>query len=1122
MAEYNNEEKKAKEKNLSQFSKSAIEKVEKAEKAKKLVTKIIISTKIIGIGMIIGGVFALTTFLASAINYNDWDTYTKGITAKSDAVGDEALGKIINLDDGKYKINYDEKTGKQAIETILKENNMNFEDFTDEEIECLYKCLKAEWATTYPNLGQVVDNRDTNSDYVQGVITIKRGKNDGTIETLIYKPYEEFTNIKDNSALNYFSMKDGAIVVAGWSSTQTEYKLEKTERSTKDIPEDIKNQYVGTGEQISISETVINYRDMIGVHGMPFEFLLALLVNTEDTEFVSDLADLAFDSTIEITVYDNTLEIISNNTELTTETTTYVKEADWYRYETTEKIDSEGKYIGGYSSIDANGHESFDSEDIDILEYNVTTTITTKSNSYVVGLTNVDSWIGKLENTYTHSTYTKVEDYGEGEPFSSEVTYDPEDISITDSEIQAILNNKRKTNSQYTDEDGITYKITYKNDLKNAKKTASLETIKKITENTNTTNEYKYENTSKSTSDIGKKFKEVYNKNKKAQAQMDNVASWLFELLEETETSIDYVSIMKYLLYLCTGENYGVTEIDLDLFKQDTFTYVGTVEGENALHAFLLAWESTRKDSSGNFILHRPNDVTIGYGLYLKYNLELFQELGYFKTLNQNTWENELYEIRRQRVIKKEDLNFYNYEIENGNLVRKEQIPNEIIEQASTNSRNKIRESVEKEVKYQLSSSQYDALTVIKYKWGNIGNFNDVYHYYESGNKDEFLNKFYVEGIHPMQKEKDFSERQYAAWIMFEQGIYLDRSGNQIALPNTGTSETRTFLEVAKERHDYIRNNKYTYVNGTTIPADASRNKGIDCSAYVSDVIYWYGYYNGYQKYVDTFKGWQHVSSWFMSKSNVESMGWKQLDISQVQAGDLIVKPGHIEIYAGDGKCYNAGSTAAINKEYSNSGMTYVKGFTYAIRIIPPNTGGSTVNNGNYKEVNNGREIANYAKSQQFYQGANQSKWGYSCLGFSIVYGTAIKNNDKSLITRNKSQLTGNSPVGTNWPKEITNNNKQEVLANVYDQINGGNPCIIQVNGNTAGTSRHYVVVIGYKTSVTSRETIKETDLLIIDVWDAEVEEVGTKGSKKRFMISGWDTGRTGKDGYGYQMYILK
>lgn len=608
-----NEQLKQAKENVKKAEKEMIKKAVK-EGIKKGFVKIIAMLGpegvaiVVLVAIILAIVLGGTIFLAGAVYYVDWDTNGKAVEAKQQALGDEPLGKVITLDEGKYKIEYEGqdgvKVGKDAIYTILQENGMNFEDFTDEEIECLYKALKAEWATAYPNLGQDVDNKDLDTEFVQGVITIKRGKSDGTIINLEYKPYEEFTNIKDESALNYFSMKDGAIVVASWSSTQTEYKLEKTERS-KDIPDDIKNQYIGTGEQISISETVINYRDMIGVHRMPFEFLLALLVNTEDVDFVSELADLAFNSTIEITVYDNTIEIISENTELTTEITTYVKEADWYRYKTTETTNSEGEYQGGYTSIDGSGHEKFDSEDIDILEYNVTTTTTTKSNSYVVGLTKVDSWICKLENIYTHSTTTEKEDYGAGEPFSQKVTYDPVDISITDTEIQAILNNKRKSDTQYTDEDGITYRITYTYDLRNAKMIATLEVVKKITKNTNTTNEYKYENTSKSTSDIGKRFKEIYDKHPKAQAQIDSVASWLFELLEETESSIDYVSIMKYLLYICTGEDYGITEEEIkDLLKKsETVSYLstGNISAFGCTmtkESFIAAAKNYKKDNS--------------------------------------------------------------------------------------------------------------------------------------------------------------------------------------------------------------------------------------------------------------------------------------------------------------------------------------------------------------------------------------------------------------------------------------------------------------------------------------------------------------------------------------------
>lgn len=1106
--------------------KEAVEKFQKVKNIK--VTLTIMAAKAVAILMLVFCGFFAFALIAGAVKHIDLDEYIKTINVKEQAIGEEALDTILTLEDGKYKINYNGKTGTEAIREILEENGMKFESFTDEEIECLYKCLKAEWATTYPNLGGDVDNKDLDSEYVQGVITVKRASHtkieDGKTQEkniqLTYKPYEEFSAIKDSSALNYFSLKDGNIIVASWSTNEIRYELNEIKGT---VPEDIKNQYVNTGEQITITETAINYKAMTGIHTVPFEFLLALLINTDKVDFVNELSDIALDSTIEITIYDNTTEIITTEKEHIKEITTYKKDLNYtIKTEYQEQLASGNLAHGGTTY--SYGNETFNSAYNKELEYELTKTTISKSNSYVVGLTNVSSWLADITNEYSYlPEYGEPIDLGAGNQYTYGPEVNVEEINppTSDSEIEAFRRSKESASTSVDASNGATH-ITVKTcSINTAKKEGTLNGSNTLEEYTSITNKYKYEKGTSQTSNVGGKFKEVYDKHDGARAQLDCVASWLYELLEETESGVDYVSVMKYLLYVCTGEDHGVTELDLDLFKEEGFTFVGTIQGDNAYQAFLLAWEGTRKDESGNFILHRPNDVTIGYGLYLKYNLGLFQELGYFTTLNQSTWESTLYEIRRQRVVNKEDLKFYNYELNNGQLVRKEQIPNADIEQASKNSRSNFREGVEKEVKFNLSPNQYDALAVIKYKWGNIGNFNDVYHYYEEGDKDKFLSSFVVNGINPMSKKKDFSERQYAAWIMFDEGRYLDRSGNEIAVSNSATQESHSFLDVAKERHDYIRTNNYSYVNGTTIPADASRSKGIDCSAYVSDVIYWYGYYNGYQKYVDTFKGHQHVSSWFMSKSNVESMGWKQLPISQVQAGDLIVKSGHIEIYAGDGKCYNAGSTEAIRREYSNSGMAYVKGFTYAIRIIPPNTGGSTVNNGNYKEVKNGREIAEYARNQKFYQGANQSKWGDSCLGFSIVYGTAIKNNDQSLITRNKSSLTGNSPVGTNWPKEISNNSKQEVLANVYDQINRGKPCIIQVNGNTQGTSRHYVVVIGYKSSVTSRDTIKETDLLIIDVWDAKVEEVGTKGSGKRFMISGWDTGRTGSSGYGYQMYIL-
>lgn len=154
-----------------------------------------------------------------------------------------------------------------------------------------------------------------------------------------------------------------------------------------------------------------------------------------------------------------------------------------------------------------------------------------------------------------------------------------------------------------------------------------------------------------------------------------------------------------------------------------------------------------------------------------------------------------------------------------------------------------------------------------------------------------------------------------------------------------------SFLEVAKIRHDYIRLNNYYYSSaasvgagqfvkdatsvGSSVPKPVSgEGTYIDCSAYVTDVLYCYGY--------TEYGGWQKSTSYYMNKSTMEQKGWSVRPASQAQAGDIVVNNGHMEIYAGNGQFYNAGSTNAIRSEISNSGVGRLNDFTYAITVTPP------------------------------------------------------------------------------------------------------------------------------------------------------------------------------------------
>ena len=90
--------------------------------------------------------------------------------------------------------------------------------------------------------------------------------------------------------------------------------------------------------------------------------------------------------------------------------------------------------------------------------------------------------------------------------------------------------------------------------------------------------------------------------------------------------------------------------------------------------------------------------------------------------------------------------------------------------------------------------------------------------------------------------------------------------------------------------------------------------------------------------------------------------------------------------------------------------------------------------------------------------------------------------------------------------------NKSEALKKIYSEIRNGNPVVLQVNGNTQGTVRHFVTVVGYNNNVKSASELTEKDLLIVDSWDGQLERMDT--STSRFMTTGAQCHKTKYSGY--------
>lgn len=169
----------------------------------------------------------------------------------------------------------------------------------------------------------------------------------------------------------------------------------------------------------------------------------------------------------------------------------------------------------------------------------------------------------------------------------------------------------------------------------------------------------------------------------------------------------------------------------------------------------------------------------------------------------------------------------------------------------------------------------------------------------------------------------------------------------------------------------------------------------------------------------------------------------------------------------------------------------------------------------NWKVVNTKLSVFEYASlayNKGIRQNSNTERYSDLCLAFSYVHASNLYNG----------QTGDNAESAYNWNHagefyDYFNDNKQETLKTVYEQVSEGKPVIMQVNGNKAGTSRHFVTVVGIKSDVKSADQVQESDLLILDSWDCQLERMDTNTS--RFMTTGKDTNKSYS---GYYLRIMK
>ena len=350
-------------------------------------------------------------------------------------------------------------------------------------------------------------------------------------------------------------------VVATW--TQTETIIETT---------DYENVEESTTTAYNMTTTQINYRELVDRYTMPFNFIWAFLVVGQSENFALELADLVYNSEIEITVHDN-----------------YTKNTDKEEWNYSEI--NRNEVLATATELRTNISDSIEFEDIVEEEYTTTKTVITQTNTLDISLTKANTWIVDYEVGYEHEgpTISETEpevNEVEGTEFPSEPTetsesYEHEKID----ELVQKVGEEAKQDSvaspggtltpnvvtdihvdTYSRYGNVTKTVTHT--VENSKYVANPPTLEEKTDP---------ESEEPNFVTIFNKGQYDLNRNRILSAE-----TWLFKIIGINEDTADMLDLVKYLLYKATTIDYGVTSFDFSIFYSGSLTSVGA--GDYIVH----------------------------------------------------------------------------------------------------------------------------------------------------------------------------------------------------------------------------------------------------------------------------------------------------------------------------------------------------------------------------------------------------------------------------------------------------------------------------------------------------------------------------------------------------------
>ena len=743
-------------------------------------------------------------------------------------------------------------TSEEVIEAIaakLKEDGIKAKSlYLDEDSGYVQKFIGAEIVTNYPNLSHKYEDvgkseniiGQDKTEYLQGIVNIIRRKAEAEDtdqgQYLEYVPYGDegtpgtfayMVSTNNEEVLKYFSINE-----TNWDIYIATYKK---------VYGDEENSY-------TITSQTIPYKNIVAKYSVPFEFLVALTEVSENPEWVEKVAEMVSEN--------SKIDIVVQDCLMVSE-----KEAT-YSYDEVKET-----------------YEGIDVSDVETTSHSTTSVTTTELNTVTTYIREVDTWIVNLKQNYVKTELDLTEETDVEVLVDTNKNFDSETMTQT-----------KTTNRKNTTVTRIKKNINYEKAIT----TVNNENDEAEVSEEDDSNINKVENIGAGITSNEKKFLGLW-KNKKGQytpyynddgtynvdALFDpdgkevkyrrprtlrwvspasttiSNAKVLFELLGLSERTQEHEQLMKYLMYIYTDKDYGVKEFNYSLFSLETFTTVSRFSG-NVLLEYLKAWEGHEglsSDGTKYKIGLVLGNRTVGYGVDLETSgyEQRFIDNGYDTSTGAYVDVEFVDSITLEEITKRRDM---------------------VVQKTATCSP-------------PLTEQQIDALAVVSYQYGNIGNFVEMYNKY--GNTEELKNSVRAYktgggyGRYYFVKGPESNGRAQANWKLFNEGKYMTSNGSELI-------SNPSLLEAADSVTQYVIDNGLTYkatdnVN-YTFPIQNNGRKTLSCSSFVQQCLL----QAGYSQCAGGEKLWARTNSG-LSLKDFKNLGIEvELinDITKLQPGDIL------------------------------------------------------------------------------------------------------------------------------------------------------------------------------------------------------------------------------------------